>query len=84
MAKMKFDLSSLARHRKRLGLSQQVFWSELGVTQGAGSRYERSSVLPKPVALLLTLRETEKVTSAQLAEAAAYIKKAGAKKQSSK
>lgn len=79
MAKPKFDLSNLADYRKKLGLNQHVFWSGLGVTQSGGSRYESGRGLPKPVAMLLTLRETGKITQKDIDAAAAVIKKAKAK-----
>ncbi|MFY9327248.1 MAG: hypothetical protein WAO76_04395 [Georgfuchsia sp.] len=80
MAKPKFDLSNLADYRKKLGANQQAFWSGLGVTQSGGSRYETGRNLPRPVALLLTLRETGKITPATLDAATTFIKKAKAKK----
>ncbi len=41
--------------RRRLGLSQEAFWSRIGVTQSMGSRYERGWAIPKPVRRLLLL-----------------------------
>ena len=79
MAKPKLDLTNLTDYRKKLGLNQSAFWSTLGVTQSGGSRYESGRNLPKPVALLLTLRESGKITEADLASAALAIKKAKAK-----
>ena len=79
MSKPKFDLSNLADYRRNLGLNQQAFWSGIGVTQSGGSRYESGRSLPQPVALLLTLRETGKVTQAYIDAAAAVIKKAKSK-----
>jgi DNA-binding transcriptional regulator YiaG len=79
MAKPKFDITNIADYRKKLGLNQQAFWSGLGVTQSGGSRYESGRNLPKPVAMLLALRETGKVTVAELDAVAALVKKAKAK-----
>lgn len=76
MTKPKFDLTDIAGYRRKLGMNQQAFWSGLGVTQSGGSRYEAGRALPRPVALLLTLRETGKVTAAQIEAAAALIRKA--------
>ena len=76
----KIDLANLADHRKKLGVNQQTFWSPLGVTQSGGSRYESGRNLPKPVALLVTLRASGKLTDADLAAASASIAKAKAKK----
>ena len=72
-------LTNVAEYRKKLGVNQSAFWSNLGVTQSGGSRYESGRNLPKPVALLLTLRESGKITDADLAAAAAAIKKAKSK-----
>jgi len=80
MSKPKFDLSNLVEYRKKLGLNQSDFWSGLGVTQSGGSRYESGRSLPKPVALLLTLRETGKVSAQDLEAAKSLIAKAKAKK----
>lgn len=41
--------------RKSLGLNQTQFWTRLGVTQSAGSRYESGRTLPAPMALLVRL-----------------------------
>jgi DNA-binding transcriptional regulator YiaG len=41
--------------RRTLGLTQEEFWSMIGVTQSAGSRYERGRAMPKPVAALMGL-----------------------------
>lgn len=80
MAKPKFDLFNIADYRKKLGVNQHAFWSGLGVTQSGGSRYETGRNIPQPVALLLTLRETGKISVAELEAAATQIKKAKAKK----
>ena len=80
MAKPRFDLSNLADYRKKLGVNQHAFWSGLGVTQSGGSRYETGRNLPKPVALLLTLRETGKITAAQLEAATGLVKKSKSRK----
>jgi DNA-binding transcriptional regulator YiaG len=76
MAKAKLDLTNLKDYRNKLGLNQQAFWSGIGVTQSGGSRYESGRNLPKPVALLLTLRETGKIMQSDIDAAAALIKKA--------
>lgn len=43
------------RIRRRLGLSQALFWSTIGVTQCTGSRYESGRSMPRPVRKLLVL-----------------------------
>ena len=78
-AKPKIDLSNIKGYRLNLRLNQQAFWSGIGVTQSGGSRYESVRNLPKPVALLLTLRETGKIKQSDIDAAAALIKKVKAK-----
>lgn len=80
MAKPKLDLSNIKDYRLKLRLNQHAFWSGLGVTQSGGSRYESGRNLPKPAALLLTLRETGKIKQSDIDAAAALIKKAKASK----
>lgn len=41
--------------RKKLGLNQMDFWSQIGVTQSGGSRYESGRSMPRPVRELLRL-----------------------------
>ncbi len=45
--------------RKQLGMNQQDFWSQIGVTQSGGSRYESGRNMPKPVAELLRVVHIE-------------------------
>jgi transcriptional regulator with XRE-family HTH domain len=45
--------------RKQLGVNQQQFWSKVGVTQSAGSRYEGGRAMPKPVRELVRLVHVE-------------------------
>ena len=41
--------------RKKIGLNQMDFWSQIGVTQSGGSRYESGRAMSKPVRELLRL-----------------------------
>lgn len=41
--------------RLKLGMNQTDFWSRVGVTQSAGSRYETGRDVPKPIAMLIDL-----------------------------
>ena len=41
--------------RLSLGMNQTQFWSQLGVTQSGGSRYESGRNVPDPIRLLLEL-----------------------------
>jgi DNA-binding transcriptional regulator YiaG len=47
--------------RRRLGLNQEQFWTQIGVTQSGGSRYESGRDMPKPVRELLRLVHVEQV-----------------------
>jgi transcriptional regulator with XRE-family HTH domain len=47
--------------RLRLGLNQREFWSQIGVTQSGGSRYESGRSMPKPVRELLRLVHIEQL-----------------------
>jgi len=45
--------------RHQLGLNQQEFWSQIGVTQSGGSRYETGRSMPKPVRELLRITHVD-------------------------
>jgi transcriptional regulator with XRE-family HTH domain len=47
--------------RQRLGMNQQDFWGEIGVTQSGGSRYESGREMPKPVRELLRLVHVDRL-----------------------
>ena len=74
MAK-KIDFNKIADHRKKLGLNQSEFWSRFGVTQSGGSRYESGRSLPRPVAMLVWLRESDVITDKDLDAARKAIAK---------
>lgn len=81
MSKKKLDITNLTGYRNKFLVRQCDFWSELGVSQSCGSRFEAGrQELPKPVALLLILRESGKITSKDLADAKKFILKAKVKK----
>ncbi len=52
--------------RRRLGLNQEQFWTQIGVTQSGGSRYESGREMPKPVRELLRLVHVEQVDLSQI------------------
>jgi len=52
--------------RRKLGLNQQQFWSQLGVTQSGGSRYESGRNMPRPVQHLLRLVHVEQIDIAKV------------------
>ena len=54
----KFDARSI---RLKLGLNQDEFWTQIGVTQSGGSRYESGREMPKPVRELLRLVHVERI-----------------------
>lgn len=81
--RFRLDLSRLRGLRKHSGLNQHDFWTVFGVTQSGGFRYENRRVegaderrmrndrpLPKPVALLLQLRHSGRITDDDLGRAA--------------
>jgi transcriptional regulator with XRE-family HTH domain len=51
--------------RRRLRLNQHQFWSQIGVTQSGGSRYESGRRMPKPVRELLRLVHIEGIPLAK-------------------
>jgi len=67
--KKKLDFSDIATDRQMENLNQKDFWSRYGVTQSGGSRYESGRNIPKPLAILLWLHRSGKVTDKDLAVA---------------
>lgn len=53
--------------------NQSAFWAPLGITQSGGSRYENSRDIPTPVAMLIVLRESGKLTEDDLLAARAIV-----------
>ncbi len=52
--------------RRSTSLNQAEFWSVLGVTQSAGSRYERGFPMPEPTRILFRLAYIEGISIATL------------------
>lgn len=52
--------------RRRLGLNQEQFWTQIGVTQSGGSRYESGREMPRPVRELLRLVHVEQIDIAKI------------------
>jgi len=52
--------------RRRLGMNQEQFWTQIGVTQSGGSRYESGRDMPKPVRELLRLVHVEQIDLSQV------------------
>lgn len=67
--KKKLDFSDIGTVRKKENLNQQTFWKRYGVTQSGGSRYESGRNIPKPLAILLWLHRSGKVTDKDLTDA---------------
>ena len=66
--------------RRRLGLNQEQFWTQIGVTQSGGSRYESGREMPRPVKELLRLVHVEQIDLSQVKrvdfEIISYLKEA--------
>ena len=67
--KKKLDFSDIATTRKKEQLNQKEFWTRYGVTQSGGSRYESGRNVSKPLAILLWLHQSGKVSDRDLAGA---------------
>lgn len=67
--KQKLDFSNIQADRQKQSENQKDFWKRYGVTQSGGSRYESGRNIPKPLAILLYLHRSGKVTDKDLAEA---------------
>ena len=52
--------------RRRLGMNQEQFWTQIGVTQSGGSRYESGREMPRPVKELLRLMHVEQIDLSQV------------------
>lgn len=52
--------------RRKLGMNQEQFWTQIGVTQSGGSRYESGREMPKPVRELLRLVHVEQIDLSQV------------------
>lgn len=67
--KRKLDFSDIATDRKKENLNQKDFWARYGVTQSGGSRYESGRNIPKPLAILLWLHRSGKISDKDLHDA---------------
>lgn len=67
--KQKLDFTDIGTTRKKESLNQMDFWKRYGVTQSGGSRYESGRNIPKPLAILLWLHKSGKVTDKDLSDA---------------
>jgi transcriptional regulator with XRE-family HTH domain len=66
--------------RFKLGMTQQDFWSRIGITQSGGSRYECGRNMPRPVQEMLRLVHVEQIDLANIKredfDIAQYLRKA--------
>jgi transcriptional regulator with XRE-family HTH domain len=74
MAK-KLNFADLVTYRRERNLNQSEFWKRFGVTQSGGSRYETGRSLPKSVAMLLWLRDKDRISDDDLKDALAATNK---------
>lgn len=67
--KNKLDFNKIAADRNKQGINQTDFWKQYGITQSGGSRYESGRNIPKPLAILMRLHRSGKITDKDLADA---------------
>ena len=67
--KKKLDFADVSVTRQKSNLNQTEFWKRYGVTQSGGSRYESGRDIPKPLAILLWLHQSGRVTEKDLTDA---------------
>ena len=72
-------ISEPAIYRLACAQNQSDFWRRFGTTQSAGSRYETSRAMPRPVQLLLALEIMGIVNHEDLARAGARLDKVPAR-----
>lgn len=66
------NLTKLRELREKQDINQVNFWAAYGVTQSAGSRYEsdqENRSMAQPVAMLIWLHQTGRLTDQELATA---------------
>lgn len=59
-------IKDIKKVRQTGGRNQSEFWSEVGVTQSGGSRYENERDMPTPVKMLIALNFMGAITAEQL------------------
>lgn len=79
--RLKLDFSNLSGYRISLGLNQADFWKLFGVTQSGGSRHERGRGVPVPVAVLIWLYDTGRITKEDLEAAQEAVRKTWARER---
>lgn len=59
-------IENLREIRKGTGKNQQQFWSEIGITQSGGSRYESGRNIPKSIRALIKIVHIEKIALSEI------------------
>lgn len=62
-------LEGITAARRATGRTQTEFWSLLGITQSGGARYENGRSLPRPLQMLIWLRDAGRISDCDLSEA---------------
>lgn len=62
-------LADATRVRRATGQSQTEFWSQFGITQSGGCRYESGRTIPRPLQMLIWLRDTGRISEEDLQDA---------------
>ena len=62
----KMNAAALKALRQNCGMSQDAFWTKIGVSQSGGSRYENGRRIPAPVAQLIDLVHVRGIDTAKL------------------
>lgn len=70
MAKLKrFNHDNAQALRKLSGLNQTDYWGQYGMTQSAGSRYEKGRDISRPTTMLMWLHQSGRINDDDLANA---------------
>ena len=62
----KMNAAALKALRQDCGMSQDAFWTKIGVSQSGGSRYESGRRIPAPVAQMIDLVHVRGIDTAKL------------------
>ncbi len=68
-AQLKKFVTDPKKRRQEMELNQTKFWAMFGTTQSGGSRYESGREVPTPVAMLMILLESGRITDGDLIQA---------------
>lgn len=62
-------LEDLSAARRAEGRTQTEFWSLFGMTQSGGARYEGGRPLPRPLQMLIWLKDNKRISENDLTDA---------------